>query len=48
VTNRQGVIKAFEKAGFSHLTVLKKFVKDFRSQHYADIALMAKELQPAD
>ncbi len=28
VTNRPGVITAFEKAGFSHLTVLKNYVKD--------------------
>ncbi|MFZ2088122.1 MAG: GNAT family N-acetyltransferase [Desulfobaccales bacterium] len=47
VTNRQGVITAFEKAGFSQLTVLKKFVKDLKNQQYADIALMVKELQPA-
>lgn len=46
VTERQGVITAFEKAGFSQLTVLKKFVKDLQSQQYADIALLVKELQP--
>jgi L-amino acid N-acyltransferase YncA len=46
VTNRQGVITAFEKAGFRQLTVLKKFVKDLQSQQYADIALLVKELQP--
>ena len=47
VTNRQGVITAFEKAGFSRLTVLKNYVKDLQSQQYADIALLVKELQPA-
>ncbi len=47
VTNRQGVITAFEKAGFTQLTVLKKYVKDLQSQKYADIALLVKELQPA-
>ncbi len=47
VTDREGVISAFEKAGFSQYTVLKKYVKDVYSQKYADIALMVKELQPA-
>lgn len=47
VTNRQGVITAFEKAGFNQLTVLKNYVKDLQSQEYADIALLVKELQPA-
>jgi L-amino acid N-acyltransferase YncA len=45
VTNRQGVITAFEKAGFSQLTVLKNYVKDLQSQQYADITLLVKELQ---
>lgn len=47
VTNREGVIMAFERAGFSKLTVLKNYVKDLQSQQYADIALLVKELQPA-
>lgn len=47
VTNREGVIKAFEKAGFSQLTVLKNYVKDLQTQEYADITLLVKELQPA-
>ena len=47
VTKRQGVITAFEKAGFSQLTVLKNYVKDVQSQQYADIALLVRELQPA-
>lgn len=46
VTERQGVITAFKRAGFSQLTVLKNFVKDLQSQQYADIALLVKELQP--
>jgi RimJ/RimL family protein N-acetyltransferase len=46
VTKREGVIKAFEKAGFSPLTVLKNYVKDVQSQQYADIVLLVKELQP--
>lgn len=46
VTNRQGVIKAFGRAGFSQLTVLHNYVKDLQSQQYADIALLVKELQP--
>jgi L-amino acid N-acyltransferase YncA len=46
VTSREGVIKAFERAGFSQLTVLKNYVKDLHSQQYADIALLVKELQP--
>jgi L-amino acid N-acyltransferase YncA len=46
VTNRQGVIKAFKRAGFSELTVLKNYVKDLHSQQYADITLLVKELQP--
>jgi len=46
VTSREGVIKAFERGGFSLLTVLKDYVKDLQSQQYADIALLVKELQP--
>ena len=47
VTTRKGVITAFERAGFSQLTVLHHYVKDLQSQQYADIALLVKELQPA-
>jgi len=47
VITREGVIKAFERAGFSQLTVLPKYVKDLQSQQYADIALLVKEL-PAE
>ena len=46
MTNRPGVITAFERAGFSQLTVLKNYVKDLQSQQYADITLLVKELQP--
>jgi L-amino acid N-acyltransferase YncA len=43
VTGRDDVIKVFEKSGFTHIGVLKKYVKDMH-QNYADIAIMAKEL----
>jgi L-amino acid N-acyltransferase YncA len=45
VTSQEGVIAAFEKAGFKKLSVLTNYVKDLRQQ-YADIALMVNELQP--
>ncbi len=44
VTNREDVIRAFERAGFSKLTELKKYVKDLYKQQYFDIALLVKEL----
>jgi L-amino acid N-acyltransferase YncA len=47
VATREGVIRAFENAGFSRLTVLKNYVKDLHSQQFADIALLVKEL-PAE
>jgi L-amino acid N-acyltransferase YncA len=47
VTTREGVIAAFEKAGFRLMTVLKRYVKDLYNSQYADIALLVKELQPA-
>jgi L-amino acid N-acyltransferase YncA len=46
VSTRQGVITAFERAGFKRLTELKNYVKDLQSQQYADITLLVKELQP--
>jgi L-amino acid N-acyltransferase YncA len=46
VTNREGVIAAFERAGFSQLTVLPNYVKDIQNRQYADIALLVKELEP--
>jgi L-amino acid N-acyltransferase YncA len=46
VTNREGVIAAFERAGFSQLTVLPNYVKDIQNRQYADIALLVKELKP--
>lgn len=45
VTAREGVIRAFERAGFRKLTVLPKFIKDVLTQEYADIALLVKDLQ---
>jgi L-amino acid N-acyltransferase YncA len=47
VTKREGVIRAFERAGFSQLTVLENYVKDLQNQQYANIALLVKEL-PAE
>ena len=44
VNTREQVIKAFERAGFRPLTVLKNYVKDVHQKEYADIALLAKEL----
>jgi L-amino acid N-acyltransferase YncA len=47
VTFRQGAIKAFQKAGFAQVSVLKNFVKDVLHQSYMDIALLVKELNGA-
>ena len=44
VTKREDVIRAFERAGFSKLTILEHYVKELQSQQYADIALLVKEL----
>jgi L-amino acid N-acyltransferase YncA len=44
VSNRSGTIAAFEKAGFSQVTVLPNFVKDIHQQSYANIALLVKEI----
>jgi L-amino acid N-acyltransferase YncA len=44
VTNREGVIRAFERAGFSRLTVLENYVKGLHDQQYADILLLVKEV----
>ena len=44
MTKREGVIRAFERAGFSQLTVLENYVKDLQNQRYANIALLVKEL----
>jgi len=43
VSTRPGVIKAFERAGFSQVTVLPRFVKDIHQQSYADITLLVRE-----
>jgi L-amino acid N-acyltransferase YncA len=45
VTNREGVIRAFERAGFSKLTVLENYVKDLHNQQYANIVLLVKGIQ---
>jgi L-amino acid N-acyltransferase YncA len=47
VTTRQGVISSFENAGFCKVTELPNYVKDLKTQQYADIALLVKELHPA-
>lgn len=44
VAIREVVIRAFKKAGFSQVTVLKNYVKDIHQQGYADIALLVKEI----
>jgi RimJ/RimL family protein N-acetyltransferase len=44
VASRERAIRAFEKAGFQPLTVLKNYVKDVHTKEYADIALLVKEL----
>jgi L-amino acid N-acyltransferase YncA len=48
VTNREVVIRAFKKAGFDQVTVLKNYVKDIHQQTYADVALLVKEIHPED
>ena len=45
VTVRADVVRAFEKSGFTHIGILKKYVKDINHK-YADIAIMVKELKP--
>jgi len=45
VTNREVVIRAFKKAGFSQVAVLKNYVKDIHQQRYADVALLVKEIE---
>jgi L-amino acid N-acyltransferase YncA len=44
VATREVVIRAFKKAGFNQITVLKNYVKDIHQQRYADIALLVKDL----
>ncbi len=43
VTTRSPVIKAFERAGYNPVVVLKNYVKDIHQQRYEDIALLVKE-----
>jgi L-amino acid N-acyltransferase YncA len=45
VTTREVVIRAFKKAGFSQVAVLKNYVKDIHQQNYADVALLVKEIE---
>jgi L-amino acid N-acyltransferase YncA len=45
VTNREVVIRAFQKAGFNQVAVLKNYVKDIHQQNYADVALLVKEIE---
>ncbi len=47
VTTREGVIKAFERAGFSQVTVLPNYVKDVYTQRHADISVLVKEIATA-
>jgi L-amino acid N-acyltransferase YncA len=44
VTTRSPVIRAFERAGYKQLAVLKNYVKDIHQQRYEDIALLVKEI----
>jgi L-amino acid N-acyltransferase YncA len=48
ITGRDVVIRAFKKAGFIEIAVLKDYVKDIQQQKYADIALLVKEIHPED
>lgn len=48
VTNREVVIRAIKKAGFTEIAVLKDYVKDIQQQKYADITILIKEIKPED
>jgi L-amino acid N-acyltransferase YncA len=48
VATRDIVIRAFKKAGFKQIAVLKNFVKDIHLNKYADIALLVKEITPVN
>jgi len=48
ITTRDVVIRAFKKAGFIEIAVLKDYVKDIQQQKNADIALLVKEIHPED
>lgn len=48
ITGRDVVIRAFKKAGFIEIAVLKDYVKDIQQQKNADIALLVKEIHPED
>lgn len=45
VSTQTVVVTAFEKAGFRRTATLEKYVKDTKN-HYADIAIMVKDLVP--
>lgn len=45
VSSQGAVITAFEKSGFHRVATLEKYVKD-AGNHYADIAIMVKDLVP--
>jgi L-amino acid N-acyltransferase YncA len=45
VTEREVVIRAFKKAGFNQVAVLKNYVKDIYQQKYAHVALLVKEIE---
>lgn len=46
VTAREALIRAFSKAGFSQVAMLKNYVQDVHQKSFADIALLVKELTP--
>jgi L-amino acid N-acyltransferase YncA len=48
VATREVVIRAFKKAGFSQITVLKNYIKDIHQKGYADIAILVKEITPGN
>lgn len=45
VSTQGAVVTAFERSGFHRVATLEKYVKDVK-QHYADIAIMVKNLVP--
>ena len=48
ITTRDVVIRAFKKAGFIEIAVLKDYVKDLQEQKYANIALLVKAIHFQD
>jgi L-amino acid N-acyltransferase YncA len=45
VSTQGAIVTAFERSGFHRVATLEKYVKDVK-QHYADIAIMVKDLVP--